>query len=155
MPRSKPSLSERTADDADVSYEISTPFENTDAAIHLFAKDDSSVRVLIAGVPQPYRYYNNYNNDDRKFLDQHAIARWILDDVGSELQNWEYKTSSYKTRNPNYHLRDVYFECDRSEVNEAVLAAKRFLTKLEEKVVRHKQNIEKDLSYSPVKDLPE
>jgi len=151
MSRSSPSRSDRKADDADISYEIATPFQGNDAAIHLFSQDDDSVEVLIAHVPEPYKYYNNYNRDN----DQQAVGRWILDDVGSELQKWEYETSSYKTNNPNYHLRDVYFECDRSEVNEAVLSAKRFLTKIEEKVVKQKQRVEKNLSNSPLKDLPE
>lgn len=153
MSRSSPSRSDRKADDADVSYEIATPFQGSNAAIHLFARDDDLVEVLIAHIPEPHHYYNNYNSDSRDFLDQHAVGRWILDDVGSELQNWDYRTSSYKTNNPNYHLRDVYFECDRSEVNEAVLSAKRFLTKLEEKVVKQKQGRKSELSNSPQKDL--
>jgi len=155
MSRSSPSRSDRKADDADISYEIATPFQGNDAAIHLFSQDNDSVEVLIAHIPEPHYYYNNGNRDSRDYLDQHAVARWILDDVGSELQKWEYQTSSYKTNNPYYHLRDVYFECDRSEVNEAVLSAKRFLTKLEEKVVKQKQNVEKNLSNSPLNDLPE
>lgn len=155
MTRSSPSRSDRKAADADVSYEIATPFSGNDAAIHLFKKDNDSVEVLIARIRKPYCYHNDYNADDRDHLDQKAIARWILDDVGSELQNWEYQTSSYKTNNPNYHLRDVYFECDRTEVNEAVLSAKRFLNKLEEKVVKQRQSAEPELSNSPVKDLTE
>ena len=152
MANSSPSRSDRKADDADVSYDIATPFSHLDAAIHLFDKEDS-VEVLIGHIPEPYMYHDNYNTDDREKLDQHAIAHWILDDAGSELSEWDYNTSSYKTNNPNYHLRDVYFECDRSEVNEAVLSAKRFLITLEEKVVAQKQRFGREFGNSPLQDL--
>lgn len=155
MARRKPSRSDRKGDDADVSYDIATPFSETDATIYLFRQDNGSIEVLIGHIPEPYFYYDNYDTDEREKLDQHAIARWILDDAASELQDWEWDTSPYKTTNPNYLLRDVYFECDRSEVNEAVLSAKRFLTTLEEKVVKQKQRIDYDLSNSPLEDLPE
>jgi len=147
MSRSSPSRSARKADNADVSYEIATPFQSTNTTIHLFAKDDDSVEVLIARIPVPKHYHDNHK-------DQSAVARWIIDDVGSELRNWEYRTSSHKSNNAHYYLRDIYFECNRSEVNEAVIAAKRFLTKLEEKVVRQRQNVENNLSRSPLNDLP-
>jgi len=155
MSRRSPSRSDRKADDSDVSYDVATPFSNRDVTIHLFAQDDDSIEVIIANIPEPYFYYDNYDTDEREKLDQHAIARWIVDDAASELRDWEFQTSSYKTTNPNYHLRDVYFECDRSEVNEAVLATKRFITTLEEKVVKQQQRIDKGLANSPLKDLPE
>lgn len=154
MSRSSPSRSGRKGDEADVTYDIATPFKNTNATIYLFAHEDNSVEVLIGNIPEPKVYHDNYATDDREKLDQHAIAHWIVDDVADELQRWEYRTSSYKTNNPNYHLRDVYFECDRSEVNEAVLAAKRFLIKLEEKVVKQEQRGDYRHSNSPEQDLP-
>ncbi|WP_424001020.1 hypothetical protein ACOZ4I_15220 [Haloarcula salina] len=154
MANSSPSRSDRKADEADVSYDIATPFSTLDAGIYLFEKEDS-VEVLIGHIPEPYMYYDNYNTDNREQLDQHAIARWIVDDVASELSDWEHETSFYSTRNPNYHLRDIYFECDQSEVNEAVLSARRFLITLEEKVVKQKQRIDRELGNSPLQDLSE
>lgn len=155
MANSRPSRSDRKGDEADVSYDFATPFSRGDATIYLFRQDDGSVEVLIGHIPQPYFYYDNYNTDNREKLDQHAIAHWIVDDAASELQQWDYNTSSYETNNPNYHLHDIYFECERSEVNEAVLAAKRFLTTIEQKVVKQYGQINKELPGSPLQDLPE
>lgn len=154
MANRSPSRSDRKGDDADVTYEIATPFSHVDAAIHLFVEGDS-VEVLIGHIPEPYMYHDNYDTDNREKLDQHAIAQWIVDEAAEELAEWEYNTSDYKTNNPNYHLRDVYFKCNRSEVNEAVLAAKRFLTTLEQKVARQRQRADSGFGYSPLQDLPE
>jgi len=150
-----PSRSDRKADDADVSYNIATLFTGRDTAIHLFKKDNNSVEVLIAKIPEPDRYYNNYNTDDREKLDQHAIGRWIVEDSARELEKWDYNTSSYKTNSGNRHLRDVYFECDRSEINEAIIKAKRFVNTFEQKVFEQNQRIGKDPSSSPLQDLSE
>ena len=155
MSRRRPARSDRKAEEADVSYDIALPFEDRNASIYLFAQDDDPIEVLIGNIPEPYFYYDNYNTDERDKLDQHAIAHWIFEEAATELEDWDYQTSSYKTNNPNYHLRDVYFECDRSEINEAVLAAKRFLIALEEKVVAQKLMIDKEFSESPLRDLPE
>ena len=153
MSRSSPSRSGRKGDDADVSYEIEMPFERRDATIYLFTHDDEAVEVLIGHIPAPINYHNNYNSTDNDFHRQHGIARWIVDDAAQELDEWEYKTSSYKSNNPNYSLRDVYFECEASEVNTAVLAAKRFLSTLEEKVIRQRENDDRAHSASPEQDL--
>ena len=149
MARSSPSRSQRKGDNADVSYDIDLPFSRKDATIYLFDEDDGTVEVLIGNVPEPLRYYINYNSSDRDIHDQHAVARWILDDASHELKKWDYKTSSYKTNNPNYHFQDVYFKCDIEELNEAVLAAKRFLSSIEEKVIRQRSREERDYPTSP------
>lgn len=153
MSRSSPSRSGRKSDDADVSYEIKMSFEKRNATIYLFAHDDETVEVLIGNIPVPAKYHNNYNSTDNDFHRQHGVARWIVDDAAQELDEWGYKTSSYKSNNPNYFLRDVYFKCENSEVNTAVLAAKRFLTTLEEKVVRQRETNDKEHSASPQQDL--
>jgi len=155
MSRSRSSRSGRKADDADVSYEVETPFFGKTSTIYLFANDDQSVEVLIGNIPVPYFYHDNYNTDNREDLDQHAVSRWILEDSASELDPWEYNTSSSRSNSGNYYLQDVYFECERSDVNKAVLASKRFLVTLEEKVVAHIESIDKPLSYSPLQDLPD
>ncbi|GGK82829.1 hypothetical protein [Haloarcula sebkhae] len=153
MANSRRSRSSRKGEDANVSYSIATPFTNKDATIFLFDNDDGTVEVLIGDIPTPSRYYKNYQTDDREKHYQHGVARWILDDAGRELKQWDYSTSSSKSRNPNYYLCDVYFECDEAEVNEAVLAAKRFLTTLEEKVVMQKQQFGSSFTDSPQQAL--
>lgn len=153
MANSRMSRSSRKGDEADVSYEIALPFTNKDATIFLFDKGDETVEVLIGDIPRPSRYHNNNYTEDREKFNEHAVSRWILDDAGKELQRWDYSISSSKSRNPNYYLCDVYFECDKSEVNDAVLAAKRFLTTLEEKVVMQREKFASGLSHSPQQDL--
>jgi len=153
MSRSSRSRSGRKGDDADVTYEIEMPFEGRNASIYLFGHEDETVEVLIGHVPEPVNYHNNYNSTDKEFLCQHGVARWIVDEAAEELEDWGYKTSSYKTNNPNYHLRDVYFECDISELNDAVLAAKRALSTLERKVIAQRERVDKDHSISPEQDL--
>lgn len=150
---SSPSRSDRKGDDADVSYKVSLPFENLDTTIYLFSKEGEAVEVLIGHIPEPTKFYDNYNSSDRSVLDQHAVARWILHEAGRELDDWDYKTSPYITNNPNYHLRDIYFECEMNEVNEAVLAAKRFLNTLEEKVIRQRERDNKNHRTSPQQTL--
>lgn len=153
MSRSTPSRSGRKSDDADVTYDIEMPFERRNASIYLFGHEDETAEVLIGHIPEPMNYHNNYHSSDEDFLRQHGVARWIVDDAAEELENWDYKTSSYKTNNPNYHLRDVYFECDLAELNDAVLAAKRFLSALEEKVIKQRERGDKDHSTTPQQDL--
>lgn len=149
MARSSPSRSGCKGDNADVSYNIDMPFEKQNATIYLFAEEDETVEVLIGHVPEPLKYHNNHNSSSRDILDEHAVAHWILHDASQELKKWDCKTSSYKTNNPNYHLRDVYFRCDIQELNEAVLAAKRFLSSLEEKVIRQRNRGERSHRTSP------
>lgn len=153
MARSSQSRSGRKGDDADVRYTVDLPFENRDATIYLFAKESETVEVLIGHIPEPVKYHNNYNSTGREVLDQHSVARWILDEAGQELDEWDYSKSSYKTNNPNYHLRDIYFECNINEVNEAVLAAKRFLNTIEERVIKQRKRDDKNQPTSPQKEL--
>ena len=143
------SRSGRKGDDADVKYNIDMPFENNNVTIYLFAEEDETVEVLIGHIPEPLNYHDNYNSSDRNVLDQHAVSRWMLHDASHELQEWDYETSSYITNNPNYNLRDIYFKCDIQELNEAVLAAKRFLNSFEEKVIRQRDCEERDHPTSP------
>lgn len=153
MSRSRRSRSGRKGDDADVTYNIEMPFERKNASIYLFGHEDETAEVLIGHIPEPMNYHNNYHSSDEDFLRQHGVARWIVDDAAEELENWDYKTSSYKTNNPNYHLRDVYFECDLADLNDAVLSAKRFLSTLEEKVIKQRERGDKDHSTTPQQDL--
>lgn len=153
MSRSSRSRSGRIGDNADVTYDIEMPFESKNASIYLFDRDNETVEVLIGRIPEPKSYHNNYNSSDEDFLRQHGIARWIVEDAAEELEAWDYKTSSYKTNNPNYHLRDVYFECDIAELDDAVLAAKQFLSTLEEKVIKQRERVDKDHATSPQRDL--
>lgn len=153
MSRSKRSRSGRNGDDADVTYEIEMPFEIKNASIYLFDRGNETVEVLIGHIPEPKSYHNNYNASDKKFLRQHGIARWIVEDAAEELEVWDYKKSSYKTNNPNYHLRDVYFECGIAELNDAVLAAKQFLSTLEKQVIKQRERVDKSHSTSPRQDF--
>lgn len=153
MSRSSPSRSGRKSDDADVTYNIEMPFERKGASIYLFDQEDETVEVLIGHIPEPIKYHNNYNSTDEDFHRQHGVSRWIVDDAAEELENWDYKTSSYKTNNPNYHLRDVYFDCSVDELNGAVLAAKRFLRTLEEKVIKQREREDRSHPTSPQQDL--
>jgi len=152
MANRSPARSDRIGEEADVTYNIATPFNIHDASIYLFDRDDEMVEVLIGMVPEPYMYHDNYDTDDRTELNQHAIAQWLVDEAAKPLERWDYQTSDYKTTNPNFHLRDIYFECTRSEVNEAVLVAKEVLHTIEEKVMHQRECVDQ-LPESPLQDL--
>lgn len=147
MSRSRPSRSQRLADEAAVTYEIATPFASTDAKIHLLDRGEA-VEVLVADVPVPFRYHTDYNYpaqlEDETAMRTHATARWLLKDAAAVLETYGWETSSSRSNNPNRYLRDVYFTCDREAVDDAVLDAKRFLVELEEKVVRHSREFDVD-----------
>jgi hypothetical protein len=158
MSRSRPNRSRKLEDEADVVYNIDTPFQSSDAKILLIDRGEDGVEVIIGNIPTPTKYDldRNYpgNLDDDDKMRTHAVAKWIVTETTSKLADYDWKTSSYKTNKPNYHLRDVYFTCERSEVDDAVLAAKKFLTELEEKSVRHAEEFD-SVRYSPSADLAE
>jgi hypothetical protein len=79
----------------------------------------------------------------------HATARWILRDSARPLDEYEWETSDYKSHNPNYYLSDMYFTCDLSELDDAVLSAKQFLAALEENVLNHAREFGVDVRESP------
>ena len=155
MANRRSSRSDKKGDDALVTYGIATPFNIHDVTIYLFQAGHDAIEVLIGHVPEPYMYHDNAETDDTAHLDNQSIARWILEQAAQPLEKWGYDTSDYKTNNPNYHLRDVYFECPRAEVNEAVLAAKEFVRALEAAVVRHRERAGAGLPRSPQQDLAE
>lgn len=82
-------------------------------------------------------------------MKQHAVARWILKDAARMLDEYDWSASSHKANSGNRYLNDVYFTCDRENVNDAVMDAKRFLTELEEKVLHHSRQFEVDLREPP------
>jgi len=115
-------------DDADVVYIVSNLFQTNDAKILLVDLGDDTVEVVIGYLPSPigYNLDRNYPEalDDEEKLRSHVIAKRIVKESTVLLSDYDWKTYSYQTSKPNYYLGEVYFTCAKSEVNDAVLAAK-------------------------------
>lgn len=151
-----PNRSARLEDEAAIVYTIDTPFQNLDAKIMLLEQDSDEVEVIIGNIPTPAKYNldSNYpgNLDDDDTMRAHAVAKWIVAETLALLSDYNWGTSDYKSNNPNYHLRDVYFTCDYEEVDDVVLAAKEFILALEKRSRRHASEF--DISRpSPSKEL--
>jgi hypothetical protein len=147
------SIARDRANEFDVVYEISMPFNNKDSNINLI-DEDGEVQVIISDIPEPKGYYQNSDSslEDEK-LKNKAVARWIIEDSASALDEYDWTTSSHISNNRNHYLRDIYFTCEYDKVDDAVIDAKKFLSILEEKVVRHHRRVNKSLSDSPSKKL--
>lgn len=134
--------SRRARQEADVEYPIAMPFSWSDSCIYLFDEGDR-VELVLGDIPTPVGHDvdQNYpgNLEHPETMRVHATAKWVLREAERELDAWDLQYSWISTCKPNHHLRDIHFECDREEVDEAVLAAKRFLTELEEGVVAHSE----------------
>ena len=146
MTRRRSNRSARLDDEADIVYTIDTPFQNRDAKILLIDRGSDRVEVTIGNIPTPskYRLDKNYpgNLENEETMRTHAAAKWIVTESLEALSNYDWETSDYKTNNPNYHLRDVYFTCSYDEVDDAVMAAKQFIMALEQKSRQHAREFE-------------
>lgn len=158
MANRRSNRSAKKEDEADVTYSIDMPFHSRDAKILLIAQDDGKVEVIVGDIPMPANHEldRNYpdNLDDEEKMREHAAAQWIFTETTTLFSEYDWEASRYKTHNPNYHLRDVYFTCERSELDEAVLAAKKFLADIEEKSFRHAREFD-TAKHRPLQDLPE
>lgn len=154
MTRSRRSRSQRRAEDIDVTYEIEMPFEKEPAEINLIKQDDE-IEVLISNIPVPRHYYLYSSEDrgDKSMLQRKAVARWILEDCARVLDEYDWESSSSRTNNPNYFLKDVYFTCHSAELDRAVLDAKKFLLTLEEKSFHHSERLGASREDSPSERL--
>ena len=146
MTRRRSNRSAKLEDEADIVYTIDTPFQNRDVKILLIDRDSDEVEVIIGDIPTPskYRLDKNYpgNLENEETMRAHAAAKWIVTESLEVLSNYDWKTSDYKTNNPNYHLHGVYFTCSYEEVDDAVMAAKQFITTLEQKSRQHAYEFE-------------
>jgi 5'-deoxynucleotidase YfbR-like HD superfamily hydrolase len=153
MSRRRPSRSESKSDEIDVTYEIDTPFKLGSAEINLI-NQDNEVEIIISHIPVPEGYHRNYRQyEDDDYVKKHTAARWILEDAARVLDRYEWTDSSSKSNRGNLNLNDVYFTCDKSNVNKAILDSKKFLVRLEENVFYHSNKFDIDLQYSPRNDL--
>lgn len=138
MSRKRKNRSARLEDEADVVYTIATPFHTGDAKILLLDRDEDGVEVIVGNFPKPAKYGLDLNySEDEETMRARAAAKWIITETTDMFSDYDWKTSSYKSNNPNYYLRDIYFTCERDEVDDAVMTAKKFLTALEEKYLQH------------------
>jgi len=148
--------SAKLKDDADVRYDIDTPFTDHDAKILLIERGEDEVEVVVGDIPEPAGYNLDRNQpgqlEDEEQIRCHAVAEWILDETTRLFSEYDWETSEYKTNNPNYHLRDVYFTCSKADLDQAVMAAKKFITELEEKALMHAKRFDRSY-YSPTDDL--
>jgi len=124
------------------------PFENSVTTIHLIDLEEGEAEVLIENIPVPHSYNTDRNYpdllDDEKKRKANTTAKWILKDAARVIDEYDYETSDSKSNKPNHYLKDVYFECSVDDLDEAVLASKKFLTRLEEKIVHHCEEFDKD-----------
>ena len=141
MSRRRSNRSAKLVDEADVEYTIDMPFQDRDAKILLIERDEERIEVIVGDIPTPAKHDidRNYpdNLEDEATMRAHAAAQWIITETTQRFSDYEWQTSSYKSNNPNYHLRDIYFECEREDIDDAVLNAKKFLSELEEKSLKH------------------
>lgn len=150
MSRSRPSRSERKKDRADVDYDVAVPFSSGVATIYLFELEDDEVEVIIANIPVPPEIVNLHPNAE----ETRAVSEWILKDTAKELEKWGYNTSCARSQTNNYFLRDIWFRCARSEVNEAFVAARMFIIKLEAKVRVQREHFDsRGTRGSPLRDI--
>jgi hypothetical protein len=153
MSRSRASRSGFKSDEIDVTYEIDTPFEGRSAKINLIDQG-KEVEIIISHIPVPDGYHRNYRQyEDDEYIRKHTIARWILEDAAKVLDKYEWTDSNSRSNSGNYYLKDVYFTCNKSVVNSAVLDSKKFLVRLEENVFRHSNKFDITLQDSPSEDL--
>lgn len=163
MPSRSDSYGQRKRDDADVRYDIATPFNprGNDAEILLFNEQDT-VEIIIHRIPDPATYYINYPNtsSDEQNPDptedkirENEVANWIIEETLEILSTFEPEKSSYTTNSGNRYINDIYFTCSKNEVNEAVLYAKEFLNVLEKKRFRQRQKFRENVGRSPKNDL--
>lgn len=143
-------------EEADVRYDIDTPFTHLDAKILLIERGEDEVEVIAGNVPEPGGYNLDRNSphllEDSEQVRCHAVAEWIVDEATRMFSEYDWEMSEYKTNNPNYHFRDVYFTCSKGELDQAVMTAKKFITELEEKALRHAKRFDRTY-YSPRDDL--
>jgi len=148
--------SAKLRDEADVRYDIDTPFSDLDAKILLIERGEDEVEVIVGDIPEPVGYNLDKNHpnqlEDEEGMRRHTIAEWIVDETTRVFSTYDWQTSEYKTNNPNYHLRDVYFTCSKDELDQAVMTAKKFLTELEEKALLHAKKFDRAY-HSPRDDL--
>lgn len=163
MPSQSDSYGDRKRDDADVQYDIATPFNprGNDAEILLFNEEDT-VEIIVHRIPDPATYYINYPNTTSDELNpdptedkirENEVANWIIEETLEILSEYEPDKSDYKTNSGNRHINDIHFTCGKNEVNEAVLDAKEFLNELEKKRFRQQQKYRENAGRSPKKDL--
>lgn len=145
-------------EDADAVYTVSNLFQSNDAKILLVNLGDETVEVVIGYLPAPldYNLDRNYPDvlDDEEAMRSYVVANWIVSESAEVLSEFEWETYSYQTAKPNYHLGEIYFTCTTSEVNTAVMAAKKFLIQLEERSLRHQREFG-TMRESPLDQLKE
>lgn len=150
--------SAKLEDEADARYDIDTPFTEQNAKILLIERGEDEVEVIVGDIPEPsgYNLDRSYPDmlEDEEHMRCHAVAEWIVDETTRMFSGYDWETSEYKTTNPNYHLRDIYFTCDKDELDQAVLTAKKFITELEEKTLMHAKRFDRP-HYSVIDDLEE
>lgn len=148
--------SARLENEADVRYDIDTPFSDHDAKILLIERGEDEVEVLVGNIPEPAKYNLDRNNpnllEDDEEMRCHTVAKWIVDETTEMFSEYDWRTSEYKTTNPNYHLRDIYFTCSRDELDQAVMTAKKFIIELEEKTLMQAKKFDQTY-YSPNDEL--
>jgi len=148
--------SARLKDEADVRYDIDTPFNSHDAKILLIERGEDEVEVIVGDIPEPtgYNLDKNYSDllEEEEQMRCHAVAKWIVDDLTMMFSEYDWEISEYKTNNPNYHLRDIYFTCSKDELDQAVMTSKKFITVLEEKTLKHAKMFDRTY-HSPSDDL--
>ncbi|SDJ59421.1 hypothetical protein [Natronorubrum texcoconense] len=148
--------SAKLRDEADIKYDIDMPFSSRDSEILLIEQNDDEVEVIVGNIPEPsgYNLDRNYpeNLEDEENMRRHTVAEWIVEETTEMFTDYEWETSEYKSNNPNYHLRDVYFTCDKDELDNAVLTAKTFLAEIERKALSHAKRFDRTYN-SPTDDL--
>ncbi len=154
MGRSRSSRSGVMKDEIDLVYKIDMPFEGTSAEIILI-NNDGHVEIIIASIPVPSGYHQNYKHqrEDSDEIKEHAVARWIVDDAASALDPYDWSVSSSRSNSGNYYLRDIYFTCQIDQVDDAVISAKVFLTQLEESAYQHSRHFGNGPYESPSEKL--
>lgn len=141
MSNRSPNKASRVREEADAVFDVDMPFQYLDSMILLQEKSGDEIEVIVGNIPTPSNLDTERNSpeslkeEDTKH--SYLIAQWIFEGVVKNFRDYDWETSDYKTNSGNRHIRDIYFTCELDEIDEAVLAAKKFLMELEEQTYRH------------------
>lgn len=161
------SRSTNRADEAEIVYTISNPFHRRDSEILVLEESNNNVEIIIGNIPIPKPFHFGgwnipgglesdppYSVENDSVKPQHSVANWILSETTSILSGYELSASSHVANSGHEHLADIYFICDKTEVENAVLSAKKFLIELEKKTLDYNKEFD-NLTEHPRKKLSE
>lgn len=160
MPAS-PNFSYRIRDEIDEVYTFSIKHKSLGydekMATVLVRYDDHSGATIIAHDPPGMQgFHVNYPiEDDSKREREHQMANELLSYAEGVLENYEIKTSSWKTNSGNRSLRDIYVNVEDDEVDQVLLNMYQFLHHARDEYLNFLHEYEPDELIEPTSTIDE